>query len=162
MYLKNKKGRIVTVTDERGAYLLDPNPLLLRKDGKPKTNEDGDVFPLVKSKDDEGFTVPTKAEIAAYEAEQEEARERYEEEQGLRNAGAQAMVAAAMMANKANRVSKPATKRKAKEEKGDDGGADLEATVRDAEGDAKKYNALDDAGKEMYIGIFGEAPEGAE
>lgn len=162
MYLKNKKGRIVEVDDKRAEYLLNPNPVLLRKDGKPKTNEDGDTFPLVKSKDEEGYTKPTAAEIKAYEAEQDAAREQYEEEQGLRAAGAQAMVAAAMLGNKANRVQKPKAK-KAKEEKEDDtGGADMEATVRDAEGDAKKYNALDDTGKEMYIGIFGEAPEGAE
>lgn len=158
MYLKNKKGRIVEVDDKRAAYLLDPNPVLLRKDGKPKTNEEGDTFSLVKSKDEEGYTKPTAAEIKAYEAEQEEQREQHEEMENMKNAGAQAIAAAALMANRANKPQKP---KKVKEKKEDDG-AELEATVRDAEGDAEKYNALDDAGKEMYIGFFGEAPEGAE
>lgn len=160
MYLKNPKGRIVEVDDARAAYLLDPKPVLLRKDGKPKTNEDGDTFPLVKAKHEEGYTKPTAAEIKAYEEEEEEKREQHEEEQGLRAAGAQAMVAASMLANRANSTKKTKVKeKKVKEEKGDE---ELEATVRDAEGDAAKYDALSDEGKEMYITFFGEAPEGAK
>lgn len=159
MYLKNQKGRIVEVDDARAAYLLNPNPVLLRKDGKPKTNEDGDTFPLVKSKHEEGYTKPTAAEIKAYEEGENESREAYEEEQGMRNAGAQAMLAAAMMANRANAPKKAKPAKKVKEAQ-DDG--DIEASVRDAEGNAAAYDALSDEGKEMYVSIFGEAPEGAK
>lgn len=156
MYLKNQKGRIVEVPDERGKYLLDPNPVLLRKDGKPKTDNDGNTFPLVKSKHEEGYTVPTKAEIKEYEDRQEEGRTASEEEAEMREAGARAIAGAAMLANRASKK-KPVAKKPAPKE--DD---ELEGTVRDAEDDVEKYDALSEEGKALYLELFGDAPEGAK
>jgi hypothetical protein len=158
MLVKNPKGRIVSVSEEFGAYLLDPKPVLMRRDGKPKTDLDGNTFPLVKAEHEKGFTLPSKAEIAAYEKEEEEGREGAENEQALRDAGARAIAGAALLANNAAKTS---IKKKVKAAPQADPVED-EATVRDAEGDAKKYNALSDTQKELYIELFTDAPEGAE
>lgn len=158
MYLKNQKGRIVDVSDERGKYLLDPNPVLMRRDGKPKTDNDGNTFPLVKSKHEEGYTVPTKAEIKAYEDQQEAEQAQSQEEADMREAGARAIAGAAMLANRAVKTAakKPTKKVEQKEDE------ELEATVRDAEDDAKKYDELTEEGKALYLELFGDAPEGAK
>lgn len=158
MYLKNPKGRIVDVSDERGAYLLNPNPVLMRKDGKPKTDNDGNTFPLVKSKHEEGYTVPTKAEIKAYEDQQEAEQNLAQEEADMREAGARAIAGAAMLANRAVKT----TTKKTTKKKEPEGGEELEASVRDAEGDAEKYDELSEDGKALYLELFGEAPEGAK
>ncbi len=164
MYLKNPKGRIVEVTDERGEYLLNTNPVLLREDGKPKTDLDGRTYPLIKGEHEKGYTTPSPSEVKAYEAEQQASRDQIEEEQNLRMAGAQAMIASTLLSQRANVVAKPKkAEKKAKAQDVDDGAdVDLEIQARDAEGDAKKYDALSDEAKEMYIALFGDAPEGAK
>ncbi len=132
--IKNPKGRIVEVSDERKVYLLDPKPVHTRPDGKR--------IALVKSRHEEGYTEPSASEVKQYEAGNE--KDAKPEKVELKEKEVEV-------------VEKKKTKKQLKEEE-----AALEIEVRDAEGDVEKYEALSDDGKKLYIELFESAPEKEE
>lgn len=58
-WIKNPKGRIVEVTDERKEFLLNPTPMV--------TGGDGKRVPYIKQACEQGFSEPTDDEIARAE-----------------------------------------------------------------------------------------------
>lgn len=63
-WIKNPKGRVVTVSDEHYEFLLNPHPMHT----DPVT---GKKFEMTKQKHEEGYMKPTDAEIAAAERGEE-------------------------------------------------------------------------------------------
>lgn len=166
MLLKNPRGRIVSVSEERGEYLLNPHPVLLNSKGKPKLNKDGEEIPVIKARYEEGYTKPTKEEIDAYMEKREEDQEAAEEAQDAQDAAAAAAAAASLAAVKAAQAGSKAKKggRKSKAQKeaeakeAEEKKAEMEGKVRDAEGDKAKYDALSDDEKKMYADLGMEVP----
>lgn len=66
-YIKNPKGRIVTVTAEAKEYLLADAPTKTIN-GAKLLNKKGEPVAAVKSEHEKGYSEPTDAEIKAYEA----------------------------------------------------------------------------------------------
>lgn len=124
-WIKNAKGRLVGVTDERYEFLLSPNPVHV----DPVS---GKRIPLIKSPHEQGFTKPTQAEIDEAERMNEEA--------------------AAGTLPPPVKPPKPTKEKKLTK-------AEVEAKVRDAEGDKAKYSALSDEEKQMYLELFEEVPK---
>lgn len=54
-WIKNPKGRVVQVSDERKAFLLDPNPMVVHSSGR-KT-------PYIRQAGEIGYVEPTDAEV---------------------------------------------------------------------------------------------------
>lgn len=166
--IKNKKGTIVSVDEKRKAYLLNDKPVLLRPDGKPKVDANGNTVPLVKSADEIGWTDVSKAEEAAYYEKLEADQEAANEVSQAAEAAALTAVAATMAANNAQKKAHNAAKgakpgRKSNAQKEQEAAAqkaaeEMEMRVRDAEGDPAKYEALSEDEKEMYVTLFGAVP----
>lgn len=166
--IKNKKGRIVSVSAARKKFLLDPKPVALKANGQPKEDANGNFYPILKSRDEEGWTDVTPEEVKAYEAALEEDMQDANEVKDAQRAAELATQTASALAAKANSAdTKNANKkstagRKSNAQKEAEAAAakeELEAAVRDAEGDKAKYDALSDDGKEMYLSLFGDSPE---
>lgn len=167
--IKNKHGKISQVTAERKKFLLDPAPILLRPNGKPKLNDEGDPIIAVKGEYEKGYTDVTPQEEKEYWAMMDsrmEQREEEEEAQEVAKAAADAAVAASVRAAKAgtgkkggrkSNAQKAAEEEEAKKQE-EEKRAEMEGKVRDAEGDKAKYDALSDEEKKMYIDLFGDAP----
>ncbi len=139
--IKNPSGRIVSMTPERKAYLLDPKPM-------HTDPQNGKKIALIKQEYEQGWTEPTEADIAAWEEE---------------NKPKPTGTVAPAVAPAADETAKPKKKTKKEIAEAEAAAAakdaELEASVRDAEDDKEKFDALSVAGQEMYLDIFGEAPE---
>lgn len=164
MLLKNPRGRIVSVTQERGEYLLNPRPVLLNSKGKPRLNAEGEEIPLIKARYEEGYTKPTQAEIDAYLEKQAEDQAAAEEAAEATNAAAVAATAASMAAARAAQVGNKTTAKKggrksnAQKAAEQEARAEMEGKVRDAEGDKAKYDALSDEEKKLFAELGMEVP----
>lgn len=173
--IKNTHGVVVAVTDERKAYLLNPNPVAIGANGKPKTDANGNTFPIKKAAHEIGWSDVSKAEEAEYYEKLEEEQAAAEEVTNAKEAAGMVATAAVLAQQRAEKSAEKAVKRNAKAkpsksevrrknaQEGKDGdAADMEIKVREAEGDAEKYDALSDNEKEMYLELFESAPEGAK
>ncbi len=179
--IKNPKGVIVSVPADRKAYLLNENPVALNIHGKPKTDANGNTFPIKKAENEKGWKEVTKAEADAYNEQLEEDQIAAEEATNATEAAGMVAVAAALATKKAgsaqeraansrtkkNSAKKPIVKTEEEQTQDDaDAAAKLkiesEGRVRDAEGDAAKYDALTDEEKALYIELFEGAPEGSK
>lgn len=168
--IKNKHGKISQISDERKKFLLDPHPILMKANGKPKLDPEGDPIFAVKGEYEKGYVDVTPAEEKAYWAEMEARKEQRDEEdeaQEIANAAANAAIQASVRAAKAGtgkgksgrksnaqKEAEEAEAKKVEEEKK----AAMEVTVRAAEGDKAKYDALSDEEKKMYADLELEVP----
>lgn len=164
--IKNKHGRVVSTSPERKKYLLANIVYALKKNGQPKEDANGEPIKMVKSQDEIGWTDVTPAEQKRFEEELEQSQIDAEEVEDAQRAAKLATATASKLAADAgkkdqkNSKAQAAAEKKLKDEA--DAKSELEADVRDAEGNAKKYDALTDDGKALYLELFGGAPEGAK
>ena len=152
--IKNKHGRVVSTTPERKKFLLDPKPMALKRNGQPKENANGDPIYLVKSQDEIGWTDVTPAEVKEFEQDIARGQEAAEEVEDATNAAKFATATAAKLSADASKAGAKALSKVAKKAQEEAKmKEEMEAKVRDAEGDKVKYDALSDDEKEMYVAL---------
>lgn len=164
--IKNKHGKISQVTAERKKFLLDPAPILLKPNGKPKLDSEGEPILAVKGEYEKDYVDVTPKEAKEYwdmmDARAEQ-REEEEEAQEVAKAAADAAVQASVRAAKAGAGKgkggrKSNAQKEAEEKEAEEKRAEMEVKVREADGDKAKYDALNDEEKELFAELKLEVP----